>query len=207
MIIYPTLLHTQSLDQSSTPSLFFTPPSLMIQSSSYILNHNENRYQQQMMRRTSKRQQYRPRNLFMTIFDDHEDDEETNACSNNNNDTKKSDNCTNISNSNENYDEFLQDLSKAKSEKLGMDIPTSSKQIQESIQNSQNEFLDAMKQAKIEFDQSKEEIGVDGAIEKLKEGWDEEDRLWEIQRELENGVYDSLDEVMDDDESRGNVFQ
>ena len=137
--------------------------------------------------------------LLMSLFD------------NNNNDNNNNNNDSNDEKTNQKDYDFLQDLSRAKSEKIGMDIPTSSKQIQESIESSQNEFLTAMKQAKIDFQKSKADVGVDGAIELLKQDWDEEDRLWELQKELEFGVYDSLEEGEDhgddDMEDGGTAFQ
>ncbi len=129
----------------------------------------------------------------MSLFDDDNNNHEKKK--------KKEGNQTNNDNNDDDDDDdkFLQDFSRAKSQKFGMDIPTSSKQIQESIESSQNEFLNAMKQAKEDFQKSKEDVGVDGAIELLKQNWDEEDKLWELQKELEFGVYDSLEDDDDDD--------
>jgi hypothetical protein len=87
---------------------------------------------------------------------------------------------------------FLNDLQKAKRSKLGMDIKpillsSSDPQIQESIQNSQNEFLMAMEQAKQDLSKSKDELGgsIDGAIDLLKIKWDEEDLQYKLELELE----------------------
>ena len=59
---------------------------------------------------------------------------------------------------------FFQDFQNAKVRKLGADIPISS-HIQESIKNSENDFLSAMKQVKTDFQRSKEKFGLNQAIE------------------------------------------
>lgn len=103
------------------------------------------------------------------IDDDDDDDNDDEYEKNNNN--------------NKDYS-FLQDLQNAKQSKLGTDIlPLTSSQIQESAENSENDFLNAMKEAKAEFKKSEDELGVDGAIDQLKEGWDEEDQQWEEEKE------------------------
>lgn len=69
-------------------------------------------------------------------------------------------------------DEFWRDLQSAKVEKMGM--PISPKE--EDAQRSENDFLAAMKQVEEDFQQAKEELGVDGAIDMLKHQWDQEDQ-------------------------------
>ena len=143
--------------------------------------------------------------LIMSLFDNNNDN-------NNRHDDDENENTPNKdTNSLEDY-EFLQDFYSAKSEKFGMNIiNTSSDEIQQSIQDSQNEFLNAMKLAKEEFTKSKNDVGLDCAIELLKEDWDEEDRLWELeQKEFEEFGFDndSLEEEDDDeDNDDGNIFQ
>lgn len=131
--------------------------------------------------------------------------------SNNDNDSNSNSNNDNID---DNYS-FLQDLQKAKIQKLGADIPTPPA-LQQSIQNSQNEFLNAMKQVKSDFNKIKDEIGVDAAIDLFKRDWDEEDRLWE--EEMEKGWVEMEEEKekeevdffswfrYDDDEEEEEIF-
>ena len=187
-------------------SLHFLPSSTILHSSWVNIQNFHDIKQQGISTSTrnlkrndrSRNNNNRNHHILMSLLDDNDGNNNSNNNSDNEMQEKEDDN----------NDEFLQDLLRAKSEKLGMDIPTSSQQIQESIQNSQNEFLMAMKQAKIDFKKSKDDLGVDGAIDLLKQDWDEEDRLWELQKELEFGVYDSLeDEDDDDDNQRKNAFQ
>jgi len=68
--------------------------------------------------------------------------------------------------------EFTKDLQNAK-QKLGTSIRTEETEI--NAENAQNAFLDAMKSVKQTFDQSKEEVGVDQAIDLIKSQWDRDE--------------------------------
>ena len=70
------------------------------------------------------------------------------------------------------HDEFMNDLYKAKQDKLGMMIPK--EQAKQAAQALENEFLSAMKQASQHFDEAKKKYGSEGAIQKWKEEWDHE---------------------------------
>jgi len=84
--------------------------------------------------------------------------------------------------------EFTKDLQNAK-QKLGTSIRTEETEI--NAENAQNAFLDAMKSVKQTFDQSKEEVGVDQAIDLIKSQWDrdedeeESDENLDLQGEFE----------------------
>ncbi len=104
-------------------------------------------------------------------------------------------------NNNQDINAFYQDLQKAKSDKIGVDIlSSSSTQIQESIRQSESEFFSAMKQVKQDFEKSKGEYGVDGAIDLLKQGWDLEDRLWELELEKEDIMLEEDDDINNENE-------
>jgi hypothetical protein len=60
---------------------------------------------------------------------------------------------------------FYRDLREAKKSKLGSEIPKD--QLKESALNSELEFLEALKQAKKEFQDAKEELGFDGAVDMI----------------------------------------
>lgn len=101
---------------------------------------------------------------------------------------------------------FFQDFQNAKVRKLGADIPISS-HIQESIKNSENDFLSAMKQVKTDFQRSKEKFGLNQAIDMLKQDWDEEDRLWDIEIEKAGGNTFHKDQDDHDDINDSDTFQ
>ena len=58
---------------------------------------------------------------------------------------------------------FYRDLQKAKAKKLGGTIPP--EQAKEVAQESENEFLKAMKETKQEFEAAKEQFGSQGAVD------------------------------------------
>ena len=60
-------------------------------------------------------------------------------------------------------DDFYRDLQKAKNEKLGSPIPK--EQLKESAQESEQEFLAAMKKTSEEFQAAKEALGSTGAVD------------------------------------------
>ena len=76
--------------------------------------------------------------------------------------------------------EFMKDLQHAK-QKLGSPIGyETTEEAETAAANAQNAFLEAMKAVKEEFQQSKEEVGVDKAIDLIKSQWDMEDALMEV---------------------------
>jgi len=60
-------------------------------------------------------------------------------------------------------DSLYQDLKKAKNEKLGAPIPE--QQRQESAKEAENEFLSAMQETSKEFQEAKDSLGSNGAID------------------------------------------
>lgn len=60
---------------------------------------------------------------------------------------------------------FYQDLEKAKKSKFGSPIPK--EELQASASSSEAEFLQAMKEAKKEFQEAKEELGFDVALDAI----------------------------------------
>jgi hypothetical protein len=60
-------------------------------------------------------------------------------------------------------DKFYRDLQRAKASKLGKSIPE--EQIRQTSQQSESDFLRAMKEAKKEFQRAKEQLGSDGAVD------------------------------------------
>lgn len=74
---------------------------------------------------------------------------------------------------------FYADLREAKNEKLGAPIPDNYFAARAAI-DSENEFLNAMKNARAEFAEAKAEIGsVDGAVERIMDGIRKEEELEE----------------------------
>ena len=83
---------------------------------------------------------------------------------------------------------FMKDLQDAK-QKIGTPIGYEcTEEAEEAAISAQNDFLEAMKQAKKEFNEAKEELGVDEAINLMKSQWDMEDRLSDVDD-------DELDEI------------
>jgi hypothetical protein len=80
-----------------------------------------------------------------------------------------------------NHEDFMNDLYKAQLDKLGMMIPK--EQAKQAAQALENEFLSAMKQASQRFDEAKKKYGSEGAIQKWKEEWDENEELVEQDEE------------------------
>jgi hypothetical protein len=77
--------------------------------------------------------------------------------------------------------EFMQDLQEAK-QKLGSPIGyETTQEAEEAAENAQNAFLAAMKQVKQEFQESKNELGLDKAIDIVKSQWDMEDKLMDME--------------------------
>jgi len=69
-----------------------------------------------------------------------------------------------LGNTNDDDDsDFYRDLREAKKSKLGLEIPK--EQLKESTLSSESEFLQAMKQVKKEFQDAKEKLGLEGAID------------------------------------------
>jgi hypothetical protein len=60
-------------------------------------------------------------------------------------------------------DKFYRDLQRAKASKLGKSIPE--EQIRQTSQQSESDFLRAMKETKKEFQRAKEQLGSDGAVD------------------------------------------
>lgn len=72
---------------------------------------------------------------------------------------------------------FYADLREAKNQKLGAPIPDNYFAARAAI-DSENEFLNAMKNAKAEFSEAKAETGsVDGAVERIMDGIRKEEEL------------------------------
>jgi hypothetical protein len=84
---------------------------------------------------------------------------------------------------NDDDDEFYRNLRKAKLEKLGGSIPP--EQVREVTAQAEDDFLQAMKNTKDEFQRAKEELGSDGAVDFFLEKIQEEDRLREEEQEEE----------------------
>ena len=90
---------------------------------------------------------------------------------------------------------FYRDLQKAKAEKLGGMIPP--EQAKEAAKDSENEFLQAMKETSQEFEEAKQQFGSQGAVDLF---------LGKIQKEDEkNGRID--DDVHDGDDEEEGAFQ
>lgn len=83
-------------------------------------------------------------------------------------------------------DEFLRDLQDAK-QRIGASIPP--EQQKASAQSAERDFLAAMKQVSQEFKSFKAEHGSDGAIDLIKNQWDEDERLSEIDDDDFNGEF------------------
>ena len=93
---------------------------------------------------------------------------------------------------------FYRDLQKAKAEKLGGMIPP--EQAKEAAKDSENEFLQAMKETSQEFEEAKQQFGSQGAVDLF---------LGKIQKEDEkNGRVDDVgDDVHDVDDEEEGAFQ
>ena len=90
---------------------------------------------------------------------------------------------------------FYRDLQKAKAEKLGGMIPP--EQAKEAAKDSENEFLQAMKETSQEFEEAKQQFGSQGAVDLF---------LGKMQKEDEkNGRID--DDVHDGDDEEEGAFQ
>jgi hypothetical protein len=70
--------------------------------------------------------------------------------------------------------DFYRDFQKAKNEKFGSPIPP--EQLKESAKDAEQEFLQAMKQSRKEFQDAKDELGSNGAVDLF---------LGKIQKEIE----------------------
>ena len=106
---------------------------------------------------------------------------------------------------------FYADLREAKNEKLGAPIPDNYFAARAAI-DSENEFLNAMKNAKAEFAEAKAETGsVDGAVERIMDGIRKEEELeaaWDAaadREEEEKGQNDGGSD--DDDDFSDDTFQ
>ena len=86
----------------------------------------------------------------------------------------------------ENYammnDSFYRNLDQAKRDKLGADIPK--EQLQALAQEAENEFLQAMKEARQEFQKAKSKLGSDGAVDLFLEKIQMEDKRQELEENL-----------------------
>ena len=71
--------------------------------------------------------------------------------------------CSSTNGSDNDDKEFYRDLYKAKMEKLGGEIPP--EQAKQSAEQAENEFLNAMKETTEEFQQAKEQLGSQGAVD------------------------------------------
>jgi hypothetical protein len=79
---------------------------------------------------------------------------------------------------------FYVDLREAKKAKFGSDLPQ--EQLKESSKSSELEFLNAMKQVKQEFQDAKETLGLDGAVEMIIERLRKDD----IDENRASGIHD-----------------
>ena len=86
----------------------------------------------------------------------------------------------------ENYammnDSFYRNLEQAKRDKLGADIPK--EQLQASAQEAENEFLQAMKEARQQFQKAKAKLGSDGAVDLFLEKIQMEHEQQELEENL-----------------------
>ena len=57
--------------------------------------------------------------------------------------------------------------------RLGGEIPP--EQAREAAMNAENDFLSAMKEVSEQFEKDKSDLGTDGAINRMKDQWDQED--------------------------------
>lgn len=90
--------------------------------------------------------------------------------------------------SNDDDDELYQSLEKAKL-RLGGEIPP--EQAAAEAESAENDFLQAMRQVSKRFEQDKERLGADGAIDRIKDQWDQEERLREaLENEEEKGEFE-----------------
>jgi len=76
---------------------------------------------------------------------------------------------------------FYRDLQKAKNKRLGSPIPK--KQLEETAQGAEGDFLRAMKESRKEFQDAKEEFGSEGAVDFFLERIREEDERQENETE------------------------
>ena len=79
-------------------------------------------------------------------------------------------------------DSFYRNLDQAKRDKLGADIPK--EQLQALAQEAENEFLQAMKEARQEFQKAKSKLGSDGAVDLFLEKIQMEDKRQELEENL-----------------------
>jgi hypothetical protein len=98
-----------------------------------------------------------------------------------NNDDNDDDNDDKYNNYSEQEEyEFMKDLSSAK-QKLGTPIGYEcTEEAEDAAENAQNAFLEAMKAVSTDFETSKKEVGVEKAIDLIKDGWDMDDRLSDL---------------------------
>jgi hypothetical protein len=84
---------------------------------------------------------------------------------------------------NDDESNFYRDLREAKKSKLGSDIPK--ELLKDAASSSESEFLEAMWQAKKTFNDAKERLGFDGAVDlilgRLREEDNDGDRASRIQ--------------------------
>jgi hypothetical protein len=125
----------------------------------------------------SKCKSYSHQTLNASSSSNHDDEDNTNSNNNERNDKEF---------------EFMKDLQNAK-QQLGTPIGyESTEEAETAAENSQNDFLAAMKSVKDEFQDSKEELGADRAIDLIKTQWDMEDQLRDVRDEEldQNGEFE-----------------
>ena len=99
---------------------------------------------------------------------------------------------------------FYADLREAKNEKLGAPIPDNYFAARAAI-DAENEFLNAMKNAKAEFAEAKEETGsVDGAVERIMDGIRKEE---ELEAAWDAAAAECEEKEGSDDEDEDDAFQ
>ena len=94
--------------------------------------------------------------------------------------------------------DFYRDLERAKIDKLGVDIPP--EQARQSAIQAEQDFLAAMKEVSKEFQEAKEELGSDGAVDLFLNRIRKED-------EEEGEGNDQKDENDDEENDNFGVFQ
>ena len=184
-----SLIHLLSLALRVSEAFIFAPPLLRP-----LPPCGESCNQPQQQARKRRRQKCPP--LFHFFANNSEDSYDSNSGDDGNSESDDDD------------ASFYADLREAKNAKLGAPIPDNYFAARAAI-DSENEFLNAMKNAKAEFAEAKAETGsVDGAVERIMDGIRKEEEVeaaWDAaadrEEEEEKRQNDTCRESGDDDDS------
>jgi len=142
---------------------------------SFTIQRNFNQHLHPLLPKTrrtnSKRQPSSSHQRTLVIINDNNTAKPSNPSEDDTNDETSNNDEQNNDEQQQEY-EFTKDLQDAK-QKLGASVRTEESEI--AAENAQNAFLDAMKSVKQTFNESKEEVGVDQAIDLIKTQWDKDE--------------------------------